>query len=138
MMQKLKSILANDPALRSLTQSAKAQQQIQQAWAKAVPAELADFCQAGALQNKRLTILVANNAVAAKIKFLMPHIVGALQAQQLPVSTLRTQLLSTNKPRPKPQRSLPNAAATSLASFAQGQNTPLAQQIQQFLAKAKK
>ena len=138
-MQKLKTILTNNPALSSLAQHAQAQQAIQQAWAKVVPSELNDFCQVGGLQNKRLTVLVANNAVAAKIKFLMPHLIAGLQAQKLGVSTLRTQLLSqASAGKPAPQRCIPKQGTQSLEQLAEQLSSPLGEQIRRLLAHAKK
>ena len=138
-MQKLKTILASNPALSPLGQQAEAQHAIQRAWAKVVPSELTEFCQAGALQNKRLTVLVANNAAAAKIKFLMPHLVAALQAEKLAVSTLRTQLLSGYAPRKAPpQRSLPKQGSQALQQLADQLSSPLAEQIRHLLANVKK
>lgn len=138
-MQKLKNILAQHQALADLTVSAQSQLKLQQVWNQVVPSELARYCQAGALQNKRLTVLVENNAIAAKIKLLTPHLILALQAEQLAVSTLRTQLLTSQQPRQaRPLRSLPPCASQSLAQLAEAGDSPLAQQIQHFLAHAKK
>ena len=138
-MQKLKTILASNPALSPLAHHADAQLAIQRAWNKVVPNELAEFCQVGALQNRRLTVLVANNAVAAKIKFLMPHLIAGLQAEKLAVSTLRTQLLSTHKPsKIAPQRKLPKQGSEALAQLADQLSSPLADQIRHLLANVKK
>jgi len=138
-MQKLKFILASNPALTSLGKSADAQQQIQAVWRQIVPAELAPYAEAGALQHKRLTVLVANNAVAAKIKFLSPHLLQQLRHHQIQVSTLRTQLMHPNTPRKAPPaRVLPAKAASALQEFAEQHPSELAENIQKLLRHAKK
>ncbi len=138
-MQKLKSILASNPTLSPLAELTQAQLNIERAWARVVPSELADFCQVGALQNKRLTVLVANNAIAAKIKFLMPSLIISLRAENLVVSTIKIQLLSLpNTGKTSPQRSLPKQGAQALQQFAEQLDSPLADQIRHFLANAKK
>jgi hypothetical protein len=137
-MQKLKFILASNPALTNLGKSADTQQHIQAVWRQVVPEELAAYAEAGALQHKRLTIMVSNNAVAAKIKFLTPHLLQQLRQRQLEVSTLRTQLLlPTSARKAHPTRVLPNKAAEALQQFAEQHPSELAQNIKRLLRHAK-
>ncbi len=94
---------------------------IQKVWNETVPAQLKPYTQAGNFQHKRLTVHVENGAIAAKIKLLLPSLIGKLQKQGVEVTSIRVQVDVQSKQDKvaKPSRHISENASSTLQSLAE-------------------
>lgn len=118
-MQLINAILKNS-ALAKLADKANELTSIQKIWNDIVPEPLKRHTQAGNIQHKRLTVHVDNGAVAAKIKLLLPSLLGKLQKQGLEITSIRVQVAIQSKEEKaaKPSRHLSENASKSIQTLA--------------------
>lgn len=104
-----------------MAEKAKELTSIQKVWNETVPAQLKPYTQAGNFQHKRLTVHVENGAIAAKIKLLLPSLIGKLQKQGVEVTSIRVQVDVQSKPDKvaKPFRHISENASSTLQSLAE-------------------
>lgn len=90
----VKTALAKSEPLAGLMQRLRASQQCLQAIQPVLPLALAAYVQAGPLDEDGWTLLVANNAISAKLRQLLPRMDEALSAQGLKVTAIRIRVQS--------------------------------------------
>ncbi len=90
----VKTALAKSAPLASLMQRLRASQQCLQAIQPLLPLALAAYVQAGPLDDEGWTLLVANNAISAKLRQLQPLMLQVLTEQGLKVTAIRIRIQS--------------------------------------------
>jgi hypothetical protein len=80
------------PALARLVNAALQSQQYLQAVGHLLPAALRSGIQAGPIDNGVWCVLVANSAVAAKLRQISPSMVSGLQAKGYAVNSIRIKV----------------------------------------------
>ena len=121
MTQRLKSLLNSDSELRPLLDKAQALSVLQRHFAGVVPPHFAQFSQVLSLQSGILGIAVANAAVAAKLRQLVPELIAGLQKGGCEVSGIRVKVqvsFSPSRPESSP-RKLGKAARSALNGLSQ-------------------
>lgn len=78
--------------LSSLLQRLQASQRCLEAIAPVLPPGLAAYVKAGPLDDEGWTLLVANNAISAKLRQLQPRLMDALTRQGLKVTAIRVRI----------------------------------------------
>lgn len=118
-MQRFNSLL-NKPELIALNARIQETQVVQKIWEDVAPGNLAQLSRAVSLKNQQFSIVTDNNAVAAKIKLLIPSLLIKLEKRGCEVTSIRVkvQVKSASITRSKPVRKLSNKAATSLQPLA--------------------
>lgn len=86
--------LAKSEPLAALMQRLQASQRCLKAIGAVLPPPLAAHVQAGPLDEDGWTLLVANNAVSAKLRQLQPRMLEALADQGLKVTAIRLRVQS--------------------------------------------
>jgi hypothetical protein len=119
-MQRFNALL-NQPELRALNTRNQETQIAQNFWGAVVPDHLAEYSHASSIKNKQMTVFANNNAVAAKIKLLIPSLLIKLEKQGCEVTSicLKVQVKSTPTTQPKAIRKLSPSAATSVKHLAE-------------------
>ena len=114
-MEQFKAIL-RQLELNGLNTHNRQSQAAKKIWQTIAPAELLKFTHAGSIKNHELTVLADNNAVAAKLKLLLPSLLIQLKKQECEVTAIRVkvQVKSTPQTKPKALRKLSPAAVSSL------------------------
>ncbi|HNU66710.1 MAG TPA: DciA family protein [Methylotenera sp.] len=113
--------LLKQPELLALSVKTKEAQIAQSIWLTVSPENLAQWSHAYSLKNKQLSVFADNNAVAAKIKLLIPSLLIKLEKQGCEVTAIRVkvQVKSTPETPTKPVKKLSRHAATELTALAE-------------------
>ncbi len=114
-MQRFNTLL-NQPELAALNARNQKTQAAQKIWGAIVPDNLAQFSHASSIKNQQFTVFADNNAVAAKIKLLIPSLLIKLEKQECEVTAIRVkvQVKSTPQPKPATLKKLSPSAVTQL------------------------
>ena len=91
--QALRQALDGSEPLSRLLARVQASRERLHAVTPLVPEEVRPLVQAGPLDDSGWTLLVANAAVAAKLRQLLPAFSAVLQAQALDVATIRIKVM---------------------------------------------
>ena len=104
------------PELAAFNAHSKEAQIAQSIWLTVSPENLAQWSHAYSLINKQLSVFADNNAVAAKIKLLIPSLLIKLEKQGCEVTSIRVkvQVKSTPQAKPKAVKKLSAKAASEL------------------------
>jgi hypothetical protein len=105
--QRFKSLLSSDSELRPLLAKAQALSALQRHFSDAAPPNLAQSSQVLSLQSGILSVAVANAAIAAKLRQLVPNIIIMLQNGGCEVNGIRVKVqvsFSPSQPEPKPRK----------------------------------
>lgn len=112
-------------ALKAHSQEALAAQAL---WLSIAPKSLVPFCHASTIKNQQLSVNADNNAVAAKIKLLLPSLLIQLEKQGCEVTAIRVkvQVKSTQQVKTKAIKRLSKTAANKIQHLAEKlDGTPL-------------
>jgi hypothetical protein len=114
-MQRFNALL-KQPELIALNARNQQTQVAQKIWEAIAPDNLARFSHVSSIKNQQFTVFADNNAVAAKIKLLIPSLLIRLEKQECEVTAIRVkvQVKSTPQPKLKTQKKLSPIAATHL------------------------
>ena len=118
-MQRFNALLGQ-PELTVLNARNKETQIAQKIWGAIVPDNMAQFSHASSIKNKQITVFVDNNAVAAKIKLLIPSLLIKLEKQGCEVTSIsvKVQVKSTPPVKQKTIKVLSPVAASKLQQLA--------------------
>lgn len=116
MAQHLKTLLNNNLELHPLLDNIQALTALQRHFDSVAPPQLAKSSQVLGLQFGTLSISVANSAIAAKLRQLVPELVTMLKNRGCQVSGIRVKVqVSFDASRPKPApRKIGKAAQKAL------------------------
>ena len=119
-MQRFNTLLTQ-PELITLTARNKEAEAAQKIWEAIAPDNLASLSRAGSIKNRQFTVFAVNNAVAAKIKLLIPSLLIQLEKRECEVTAIRVKVQVKSRPKAtiKIPRTLSSNAANSLKSLAQ-------------------
>lgn len=114
-MQRFNALL-KQPELTALNARNQQNQVAQKIWESIAPDNLAQLSHATGIKNQQFTIYANNNAVAAKIKLLIPSLLIQLEKQECEVTAIRVkvQVKSTPQPKLKTPKRLSPAAVNQL------------------------
>lgn len=114
-MQQFNALL-NQPELTAINARNQQNQAAQKIWGVIAPDNLAQYSHATSIKNQQLTVYANNNAVAAKIKLLIPSLLIKLEKQECEVTAIRVkvQVKSTPPPKLKTRKTLSPTAVTQL------------------------
>lgn len=101
-MQRFNTLL-KQPELSALNARTLETHTAQKIWAAIAPDNLAQFSHASSIKNHQLTLFANNNAVAAKIKLLIPSLLIKLEKQECEVTAIRVKVQVKSAPQPKPE-----------------------------------
>lgn len=138
-MQRFNTLLTQ-PELITLTARNKEAEAAQKIWEAIAPDNLASLSRAGSIKNRQFTLFAVNNAVAAKIKLLIPSLLIKLEKRECEVTAIRVkvQVKSTPIPKQKTLRKLSSNAAASLNDLAEKiSGTPLAESLSRLAKKSR-
>jgi hypothetical protein len=138
-MQRFNTLLTQ-PELVTLTARNKEAEAAQKIWEAIAPDNLASLSHAGSIKNRQFTVFAVNNAVAAKIKLLIPSLLIQLEKRECEVTAIRVkvQVKSTPLPKQKKLRKLSSNAAASLNDLAEKiSGTPLADALSRLAKKSR-
>lgn len=110
-------------------------------WREIAPHPLAQHAQAIAIKNQQLTLLVSNNAVAAKIKLLSPSLLIRLEKQGCEITAIRVKVqVKSTAPLPvKPIKTLSHEAISQLKKLEKSLfGSPLGDAISRVIQHAQK
>ena len=93
--------LLKQPELIALNAHTKDAQVAQKIWGLIAPDNLAKFSHASSIKNKQLNLYAYNNAVAAKIKLLIPSLLIQLEKQGCEVTSIQVKVQVKSSPQPK-------------------------------------
>ena len=121
MAQRFKSLLSGDSELRPLLAKAQALSTLQRHFADVAPPNLAQSSQVLGLQSGILSIAVANAAIAAKLRQLVPDIIIMLKNSGCEVNGIRVKVqVSFSLPQPEARpRKLGKTAKGALIALSQ-------------------
>lgn len=139
-MQRFNTLL-KQPELNELNQRTREAQASQKIWAEIAPDGLAMHSHISRIKNKQFTVYANNNAVAAKIKLLIPSLLIKLEKQGYEVTAIRikVQAKSNPSPTPKPTKSLSAEAVSQLQKLeSQLVGTSLGDSVSKLLKNARK
>ncbi len=119
-MQRFNTLL-RQPELIALNARNLQTQTAQKIWETIAPDNLAKLSHVSSIENKRFTVFANNNAVAAKIKHLIPSLLIKLEKQEYEVTAIRVkvQVKSTPQTKLKSLKKLSPVAATHLKQLGQ-------------------
>ena len=119
-MRQLNTLL-RQPELNALTAQAKQAATAQALWLAIAPKAIAQFSHASGIKNQQLLLFADNNAVAAKIKLLLPSLLIQLEKQGSEVTAIRVkvQVKSTPQPPKKAIKKLSSKAAANIQHLAE-------------------
>lgn len=103
-------------------------QAIQKIWEAIAPDNLAQLSRAASIKNQQLTLVTSSNAVAAKIKLLIPSLLILLEKKECKVTSIRVKMQVKSSPQRaiKPERKLsPHATHALKELLANLDNSPL-------------
>lgn len=109
-------------------------------WAIIVPENLVQFSHARSIKNKQLMVHADNNAVAAKIKLLIPSLLIQLKKQGCEVTAIQVKVQVKSSPTTplKPSKNLSAHAAVALNQLANKlTGTPLGEALARLATKSK-
>lgn len=138
-MQRFNTLLTQ-PELVTLTARNKEAEAAQKIWEAIAPDNLASLSHASSIKNRQFTVFAVNNAVAAKIKLLIPSLLIQLEKRECEVTAIRVkvQVKSTPLPKQKVLRKLSSNAAASLNDLAEKiSGTPLADALSRLAKKSR-
>jgi hypothetical protein len=118
---RFKSLLSDDSELRPLLVKAQALSALQRRFSDVAPPNLAQSSQVLGLKSGILSVAVANAAIAAKLRQLVPDIVIMLRNGGCEVNGIRVKVqvsFSPSQPEPRP-RKLGKAAKDALNGLSQ-------------------
>ena len=139
-MQRLNTLL-KQPELNELNQRTLEAQASQKIWAEIAPDGLAKHSHISSIKNQQFTVYANNNAVAAKIKLLIPSLLIQLKKQGYEVTAIRIKVQAKSQPKvtPKPTKSLSSEAVTQLQKLeSRLSGTTLGDSLSRLLKNAKK
>lgn len=139
-MQRLNTLL-KQPELNELNKRTLEAQASQKIWAEIAPDGLAKHSHISSIKNKQFTVYADNNAVAAKIKLLIPSLLIQLENQGYEVTAIRVKVQAKSKPlaTPKPTKSLSPEAVNQLQKLElQLSGTTLGDSLHKLLKNARK
>jgi len=112
--------LLNQPELMGLAAHSQATQAAQKIWLSIAPANLGQLSHASSIKNQQLNLYASNNAVAAKIKLLIPSLLIQLEKQGSEVTAIqvKVQVKSSPQARSKAIKKLSQQAANELDGLA--------------------
>ena len=131
--------LLNQPEFNALSVHSKKTAAAQQLWLAIAPEQIVPYCHASGIENKQLLLRADNNAVAAKIKLLMPSLLIQLEKQGCEVTAIqvKVQVKSTPQTKPKVIKKLSVSAAADLRQLAKKlSGTPLGDSLARLATKA--
>jgi hypothetical protein len=119
-MQRFNTLL-RQPELIALNARNQRTQTAQKIWEAIAPDNLAKFSHVSSIENQQFTVFADNNAVAAKIKLLIPSLLIKLEKQVCEVTAIRVkvQVKSTPQAKLKSLKKLRPIAATHLQQLGQ-------------------
>ncbi|TFW70358.1 DUF721 domain-containing protein [Methylotenera oryzisoli] len=114
-MQRFNTLL-KQPELNELNQRTLEAQASQKLWAEIAPDGMANYSHISGIKNKQFTVYANNNAVAAKIKLLIPSLLIKLEKQGYEVTAIRIKVQAKSNPLPTPKstKSLSSEAISQL------------------------
>lgn len=137
-MQRFKTLLGDAQTLRPLLNKAQVLAALQQQFNRATPPYIAEASQVSGLIFGTMSISVANNTIAAKLRQLAPEVVQALQNGGCEVNELRVKVqvaYTAFKPKRQP-RVLTRQACNTLEQLSTSlPDSPLKNAVQKMLAK---
>ena len=139
-MQRLNTLL-KQPELNELNQRTLEAQASQKIWAEIAPDGLAKHSHISSIKNQQFTVYANNNAVAAKIKLLIPSLLIQLKKQGYEVTAIRIKVQAKSKPQvtPKSTKSLSEEAVNQLQKLElQLSGTTLGESLSRLLKNANK
>lgn len=121
MVQRFKSLLSGNQELRPLLTKAQALSALHRHFIGVAPPHLAQSSQILGLQSGTLSVAVANAAIAAKLRQLVPELVVMLQNRGCEVSGIRVKVqVSFSRSQPvHPPRKLGKTARDALIELGQ-------------------
>lgn len=137
-MQRFNTLLGDDQLLRPLLSKAQTLTALQQHFKRAAPPYIADSSQVAGLIFGTMSVCVANNTIAAKLRHLAPDIVAALQNGGCEVNEIRVKVQVAYTPfKPKrPPRALTQQACHALDKLSSSlEDSPLKTAVQKMLHK---
>jgi hypothetical protein len=140
-LQLINTIFKNNKELKGLRAQVSELTLVQKVWQDVAPNALKNQTQAGAIEDKSLTIYALNGAVAAKIKLLQPSLLTKLQKEGVAVNSIKVcvQVQSEAPKKDKPLRNLSIKAADNIHSLAQKlQGSALGDALERLAQRAKK
>jgi len=139
-MQRFNTLL-KQPELNELNQRTLEAQTSQKIWAEIAPDGLAKHSHISSIKNKQITVYANNNAVAAKIKLLIPSLLIQLENQGYEVTAIRIKVQAKSSPLPAPKstKSLSSEAVSQLQKLeSQLSGTTLGDSLNKLLKNANK
>jgi hypothetical protein len=95
------NVLLQQPELNALNAHTKEAQLAQKIWEIIAPDNLTQFSHASGIKNKELNLYAHNNAVAAKIKLLIPSLLIQLEKQGCEVTSIQVKVQVKSSPQAK-------------------------------------
>lgn len=119
-MRRLDALFKGNADLQAMVKQAGKLDALQHLWSSSLPPALRQYCRAGGVKHRRITVFADNGAVASKLKLLAPGLLKTLQNKGLEVTSIRVevQVKSDRRPASQAPRSLSRQAAGSLADMA--------------------
>jgi hypothetical protein len=127
-MRRLNTLISNHPELKTFAAKAESLLGLQKKWATLVPPPFNSLCRPGPINMGQMTVYTSNNAIAAKLKMLIPGLLKKLQNEGVEVTAIRVQVQVESKPRAPivPRRDISETARRQLADLAEKlQDSPL-------------
>ncbi|HEY5994432.1 MAG TPA: DUF721 domain-containing protein [Gallionellaceae bacterium] len=99
-MPRLNSFFTGNPELRGLAQKAGQLAALEQLYRKAIPPALAEYSRVIGFERHTLVIGADNNAIAAKLRHLTPHVLKKVQESSVEVTgiLIKVQVSQPAKP----------------------------------------
>jgi hypothetical protein len=101
-MQRFNTLL-KQPELIELNKRTLESQAAQKLWVEIAPDNMAQFSHISSIKNNQFTVYANNNAVAAKIKLLIPSLLIKLEKQGYEVTAIRVKVQAKSSPLPVPK-----------------------------------
>jgi hypothetical protein len=101
-MQRFNTLL-KQPELIELNKRTLESQAAQKLWVEIAPDNMAQFSHISSIKNNQFTVYANNNAVAAKIKLLIPSLLIRLEKQGYEVTAIRVKVQAKSSPLPVPK-----------------------------------
>ncbi|ACT48874.1 DciA family protein [Methylotenera mobilis] len=139
-MQRLNTLF-KQPELNELNQRTLEAQASQKIWTEIAPDGLANHSHVSSIKNNQFTVYANNNAVAAKIKLLIPSLLIQLEKQGYEVTAIRIKVQAKSQPKvtPKSTKSLSSEAVSQLQKLElQLSGTTLGDSLSKLLKNARK
>jgi hypothetical protein len=126
--------------LRSLTQEAQRNAELNQILLKCAPAELTQACRVKQLRDGTLTLLAENSAIAAKLKQLAARLLATYRKQRNEVTSIRIEVQVREtagvRPEKRPDKRLSADAIENLENLAKTlEDSPLKQALTRMAAR---